>query len=112
MVQECGLELRETITLDNGNSEKQTVMGCMYGLMEIDMKENLSNVLNMAQERKSLHQESCIRDNFTKASQVAMASSTGLMEVIIREILRMVLEMDMEYGSYHQEIVINMKDNM
>jgi hypothetical protein len=112
MAQECGLEPRETITSGNGNSEKPTVMECMSGSMEIDMKESSNNASNMVQERRGLHQESYTRANFTKASQAVMVNFFGRMEAIIREILRMVLEMAMEYGSYLQEIVISMKDNM
>lgn len=42
-VQVCGEEQKVIHTLDNGNLEKQTVMECIPGSMETDIKDNLKN---------------------------------------------------------------------
>lgn len=44
MVLVCGMELKETATLVNGNSGKPMATEYMYGLMEIDMKDNLNKI--------------------------------------------------------------------
>jgi hypothetical protein len=44
MAQECGKEPKEIHTLVSGNLERLMDMEFIHGLMEIDIKVNLSNV--------------------------------------------------------------------
>lgn len=41
---ECGVELKEIVMSGNGSLGKLMDMGCIYGSMEIGIKESLSKV--------------------------------------------------------------------
>ena len=61
----------------------------MFGQMEIDIKDILSNVLSMDKGHKNLPTEICIKENMLKENQTDMVNIFGEMVAISRVILRM-----------------------
>jgi hypothetical protein len=75
--------------LDNGKMVKLMDMVYIHGLMEIDIKENLNNVLNMEKEFKNLLMEIHIKDHIKMVNHMVMANIYGMMQAHIKEILLM-----------------------
>lgn len=69
-----------TPILVNGSMEKLMVMGFILGSMEIDMKENLRNVLNMGKGLRNLLMGIFIRDFIRMGSLRDLANTTGQTE--------------------------------
>lgn len=79
MATESGEVYSTILTLENGVHQKLKAMVSIYGRMEIDTKENGSNVSSMGKERISLPMVMFIQENTKKESLMEKASIPGRM---------------------------------
>lgn len=109
----CGEGQKETPTLVNGKTVKPMDMESIHGLMETDMRVNLSNVSNMVKEFKNL-QTVMFTGDFTKVvSHMAMENIYGVMEAHTKVNLEKVFGMEKDYGKSQMNLkLIHMKESL
>lgn len=87
MDQVYGEAVKEIHILENGKMVKHMDMEFIHGLMEIDIKVNLNNVLNMDKAFKNLIMVTIIKDHIKMENHMVMVSIIGMMAVHIKVIL-------------------------
>lgn len=84
MDQEYGEDLKVIHTLVNGRTKKHKVMEFIHGLMEIDMKDNSSNVLSMDKAYKNLQMATNTKDTTKMVNLMGKGNIFGMMVAFIR----------------------------
>ena len=95
---EYGEDLKAIHTLVNGKMVKHKVMGFIRGLMETDMKDNLSNALNMDRAFKNLQMVTCTKDTTRMVSLMVKENIFGMMVAHTKVILSKDFAVVREHG--------------
>lgn len=98
MDQEYGEDLKVIHTLVNGRTKKHKVMEFIHGLMETDMKDNSSNVLNMGKAYKNLQMVTNTKDTTKMVNLMGKGNIFGMMEAFIRVNLSKDFDVVREHG--------------
>jgi len=112
MVQEYGEDLKVTLILANGKTEKHKVMEFIHGSMAIATKVSLNNALNMVKAYKNLLMETYIKVIMKMENLMVKVSIFGMMEAHIKEILSKDYVVVREYGENQIiQVLIHIKEN-
>lgn len=113
MDQEYGEDLKVIHTSANGRMEKHKVMGFIHGLMETDMKDNSSNVLNMDKAYKNLQMVTNTKDTTKMVNLMGKENIFGMMVAFIRVNLSKDFVVVKEHGeNQHILVLILIKVNL